>query len=222
MTPADFLCFIGKKFYTRESFCSEAAHMGISRRVALNQIPEDLVAGKSKLFFADEGGHDPDKPSSVFGYCIPDGIEYIGGTDEDQKLNAHIISRLKLRPDTKIIGTVEGEEKRGCGIRKVGGSYIVVDKADSPMNLIHPPAKFDGNHFRGLMRLTEEQSEVLQSSGKISVMRETQCMMCGEAMRVPPSTLKRAAKALKHIEEGIGTDWQLECVSCKSLLKAAS
>ena len=63
----NFLCFIGKKFYTKETFSAEAARQGISRRIAHNQIPGDLISGKSKLFFAHEGGHDENKA----GCCDP-------------------------------------------------------------------------------------------------------------------------------------------------------
>jgi hypothetical protein len=170
------------------------------------------------MFFAHEGGHNADKPAEVFGYCVVEGIEYIGGTEDDQKLNVHIIAKLKLRPDTKILGTVEGEEERGCGTRKVGGTYLVVDKADSPLELLDPPAEFDGNHFRGLMRLSEEQTNVFLDSGAISVMQQCKCMVCGSAMRVPPSTYKRVGKAVKAKEDGLPFDWQLECNDCKALL----
>lgn len=222
MKAANFLCFIGKSFYTRDSFAQEAAHMGISRRIAHNQIPDDLVSGESKLFFADEGGHDPGKPAEVFGYCIPDSIEFIGGTEEDKRQHVHIISRLLLRDDTKILGTVDHEPPRGCGQRKVGGSYIIVDKADSPLVMLDPPAQFLGNHFRGLMRLAAEQSEAFLRSATVSVMSPTKCMTCGRRMSVPPSTLKKAKRAQKKIDEGIGSDWILNCDECKSVLAAAS
>jgi hypothetical protein len=215
---ANFLCFIGKKFYTKETFAAEAATMGISRRIAHNQIPDDLVSGKSKLFFAHEGGHDPDKHAEVFGYCTVEGIEYIGGTEEDQRVNVHIISKLKLRPDTKILGEVTEEEVRGCGTRKVGGTYLIVDKADSPLEMLDPAATFDGNHFRGLMRLTEEQCQTFLDSGLVSVMRDAKCMQCKSKMRVPPSTYKRAAKAAKAIENGEPVEWILKCDGCTALL----
>ena len=41
MKPADFLVFIGKRYYTRDTFTLEAAQMGITRRLAANKIPED-------------------------------------------------------------------------------------------------------------------------------------------------------------------------------------
>jgi hypothetical protein len=221
--PGHFLCFIGKKFYTKDSFTTEAAKMGISRRIAHTQIPEDLVSGESMLFFAHEGGHDADKPAEVFGYCVVEGVEYIGGTEEDQAANVHLISKLKMRPDTRILGSVEvgEEEARGCGKRKVGGTYLVVDKADSPLNLLVPPATFDGNHFRGLMRLSLEQANTFLDGGTVGVMQDCKCMACGGTVRVPPSTYKRAERAMKNAEEGIPNDWILQCDDCRRLLKAS-
>jgi hypothetical protein len=219
MKPADFLVFIGKRYYTRDSFTLEAAQLGISRRLAANQIPDDLIVGKSRIFVADEGGHTVDKPARVFGYFVPDALEFIGGTEGDKKRYVTLISKLILRDDTRILGTVEMEEERGCGRRKVGGLYIVVDKADSPLHLIQPSAKFLGNHFRGLMRLKPGQSAVFLESQTVSVMQETKCMTCGRKMRVPPSTLKKAERAARKIEQGIGSDWMLNCDGCKAGLK---
>jgi hypothetical protein len=223
MRAADFLCFIGKRYYTRETFSHEAATMGISRRIAHNQIPDDLVCGESKIFVADEGGHDADKPAEVFGYFVPDALEFIGGTEEQKKKHVHIVSKLILRDDTRILGTVhEQEPPRGCGQRKIGGTYIVVDKADSPLHPIDPPATFNGNHFRGLMRLKEDQGQMLIDGGTVNVMRPTQCMLCNRIIDVPPSTLKRAKKARALIEKGETPNWILKCDDCKKLLKAAS
>lgn len=46
------LMFVGKKFYTPESFTKEAMEMGVSKRIA--NIPRDLELGKTWVLFAHQ------------------------------------------------------------------------------------------------------------------------------------------------------------------------
>jgi hypothetical protein len=71
------------------------------------------------------------------------------------------------------------------------------------------------------MRLTLEQANTFLDGGTVGVMRDVKCMACGGAMRVPPSTYKRAERAAKNTEDGIPNDWELHCDDCRRLLKAS-
>lgn len=52
----DYLICIGSEFYTPDSFRGEAAHLGVSRRLA--QIPKGLVPGQSRVYCCYEASRD--------------------------------------------------------------------------------------------------------------------------------------------------------------------
>ncbi len=48
----DFMMWVGRSYYTIDSFSKEAALMGVSKRIAANGIPIGMVAGRSWIFLA--------------------------------------------------------------------------------------------------------------------------------------------------------------------------
>lgn len=215
VTPANFLSFVGGNFYTKEAFIKEAEQLGISRRMPSHHLPADLISGESRVYVAAGGqrvaGTD-DPVSEVFGFFIPGRVEFITGGNG--KMYADIISALGLRPDSKIIDTIEGEPERGCGFRKEGGTYLVVDKADSPLQLLDKPVKYIGNHFRGLMRLTGEETNAIYIGKDIAHMVDESCMNCGSAMKCAPDGHARADRERRRIDKGEQPKWKLLCTNC--------
>lgn len=48
--PVDVIMWAGEDHYTVRSFIQEARVMGVSKRIALNSIPEGIVPGVSRIF----------------------------------------------------------------------------------------------------------------------------------------------------------------------------
>lgn len=95
------LIWIGAKFYdSPQKFQSEAARMGISRRI--KSIPRDFVLGKTWVWLAhrhviqtnelDEDG-DPIFRPAVFMAFLPTAIEYVVKGDEDEEELQRMIDR---------------------------------------------------------------------------------------------------------------------------------
>lgn len=214
--PGDFLLFIGGNFYTKDNFIKEAAEMGISRRMPSHRVPKDLISGKSRVFVAAEGKRKADdgaNTSEVFGYFIPGRVEFISlGND---KQYADIIAALQMRPDSRIIDSIKNEGERGCGTRKEGGTYLVVDKADSPLHMLAKPATYVGNHFRGLMRLSKEQAATFSEGGEVATLVDEECMICGAKFKCAPDGHIRAERERRRMEKGEEPKWRLPCGECR-------
>ena len=61
----------------------------------------------------------------------------------------------------RVVGVVH-EPKRGCGFRKLG-TYLVAGQAGiSPLIDVAPPVSYDGPHFRGLKKLSDSESMLLE------------------------------------------------------------
>lgn len=214
--PSNFLLFIGGTFYTKDKFIEEAAQLGISRRMPSHRIPRDLVAGQSRVYVAAEGqrkAEDGVPTSEVFGYFIPSRVEFIDTTGSEQY--AQIVAALKLRPDTRIVGNTSQEPPRECGKRQEGGTYIVVDKADSPLHLLDKPASYVGNHFRGMMRLDAAQSTAFATGAVVTTMVDEVCMTCGAAFKCAPDGHERAERERRRMAKGGEQKWSLDCAKCR-------
>lgn len=211
--PSDFLMFIGSNNYSKADFIQEAKEQGISRRLPTHRLPSGLVIGVSRVFVAADGERKTDGTvSEVFGYFVPQRMEFINTTDDKQY--AEIVAALKLRDDTKIIGSIEQEQPRKCGTRKEGGSYLVVDKADSPLQLLDKPAQYAGNHFRGMLRLSLDQTEAFTDGGTVDVLVNEKCMACDAAIKVSPDGHLRAERERRRIAKGEEPKWLLHCKKC--------
>jgi hypothetical protein len=216
---ADFLLFIGGSFYTKVGFIDESLKLGISRRMPSYRLPKGLVCGKSRVFVGAEGVRKTDgTPSSeVFGYFTPERVEFINSDGEEY---ADIIATLKTRGDTKVIDSIEGEPERACGHRIEGGTYIVVDKGDSPLVMLEAPAKYEGNHFRGMLRLDADQVTAFISGGTVATLVDEVCMGCGAAMKCAPDGHQRAERERKRIEKGDQPKWRLLDAKCQAQVRA--
>ncbi len=217
---ADFLLFIGGSMYTKGVFIKEAAEMGISRRMPSHRLPTGLVCGKSKVYLAADGLRKTDgEPSSeVFGYFVPSAVHFIAGANS--KEFADVIGSLKLRKDAKIITSTKGEPERACGHRQEGGTYIVVDKADSPFHALAKPAAYVGNHFRGMLRLNDLQARQFNTGGTVATLIDEKCMKCGDAMKCAPDGHARAERERKRIEKGEQPKWLLLDAKCQKEVRA--
>lgn len=219
--PADFLLFVGGAFYDKAAFIEEAAKLGVSRRMPSHRLPKGLVCGQSRVFVAAGGARKSDGSgpvSEVFGYFIPQRVEFIQGPDK--RHFADIVATLKLREDTKIIGSVSGEAERHCGTRKEGGTYLVVDMADSPLHVLEKPAQYEGNHFRGMLRLKTDMAEAFCDGGTVSVLIDEKCMNCGSPMKCSPDGHARAERERKRIDRGEQPKWRLLDSKCAKEVRA--
>jgi len=61
------------------------------------------------------------------------------------------------RPGEVEVVFVVREARRGCGYRHHRGAYIVRTNRESPFVEINPPPPYEGEHFRSLHRLSEEE-----------------------------------------------------------------
>jgi len=218
----DYLIFIGSNFYpTPQDFIDEAARLGISRRMPSHQVPVGLVTGKSRVFLAHSGTKGGDSASPVFGYFVPSRIEYIvpPGTAEFQ---ADLLAELELRPDTKAVGSVAGEGQRGCGYRKAGGTYIVVDKAESPLVLTPKGAGYVGRHFRGMKALTAEESQAFTAGNPIGGLFETFCDGCKTSMKCARDGYERQLREHRRFAKTGEVKWRNLCSKCKSDTRKAA
>lgn len=218
---ADFLMFVGGAHYTKEVFIEEAAKLGISRRMPSHRLPKGLVCGTSKVYLATEGTRKTDgaPTAEVFGYFVPSQVQFIA--NGKHKEFADIIGALKLRKDSKIIDSVKGEAERACGFRQEGGTYLVVDNADSPLKLLAKPAHYVGNHFRGTLRLNDLQARQFNTGGTVTTLVDEKCMQCGDPMKCAPDGHARAERERKRIEKGEAPKWLLLDAKCQKAVRAA-
>lgn len=219
--PQDFLLFVGGAFYDKASFIEESAKLGISRRMPSHRLPKGLVSGKSKVYVAAEGSRsmDGEPISEVFGYFIPSRVEFVSTSGSAE--HVEVIAALSLRKDAKIIHATDKEPERKCGTRQDGGTYIVVDKAKTPLVLLAKPAHYVGNHFRGMLKLDPNYTATFNDGGTVSVLIDEHCMNCGGAMRCSPDGHIRAERERKRIDKGLEPKWKLLDAKCAKEVRAA-
>lgn len=155
---SDFLMFVGRCYYTVESFVEEAKRLGVSKRVA--GIPDGMKLGESRVFLAAEGP----KGQIVCPCCMGHGEKPEFGltTDPTQKcpfckgrghIRQHIVfgyfvpTRVDLivrdeeadalrqeivDKDIHIVKMADArlEPARGCGHRHAGAVYVVSNSTD--------------------------------------------------------------------------------------------
>lgn len=211
---SDYMICVGGEFYkTIDDFISEAATLGVSRRMPTHNLPGGLALVGSRIWLAHGCGRKGES-ATIFGYFKPTGIEFIAGPDGASKY-ADVIAELKLKPGAKIIKSVKGEAARKCGHRKVGGTYVVAEKGSAENPVVRTPDQpFVGHTFRGLMRITPEQSAALDAGAGLKVLTEETCMVCGAKTIVAPDSVKIKAKVLRQQAKGIATTWLLRCRDC--------
>ncbi len=79
------------------------------------------------------------------------------------EVDAEVLGKLALRNGTKVMG-VSGEPRRGCGYRSSNGSYVVANASGrTPLVELATPVAYTGSHFRGLRRLTPDESARLDT-----------------------------------------------------------
>ena len=98
------LMFVGKKFYTAESFTKEAMKLGISKRIA--NIPENFKLGKTVVYLAMQDIEFKIEGGSVFYNAIfmsfkPKRIEKI--ITETQAKNEEFMKELKEKGITPVV-----------------------------------------------------------------------------------------------------------------------
>lgn len=222
--PRDFLMFVGGSFYTKEDFISEAKSQGISKRLPSFHIPGDLKVGVSKIWLAAGASRkmgevkaeeeESKKPHPVvFGYFVPEAIEFIAGP-EGEKTYADIIAAMKTVEGARIVGDTSTEKPRKCGMRKVGGTYVVTGKEGKSPLVETPEQAYNGNHFRGMMRLSAEHAAALEKGEGIATLVGDSCMVCFEDFLTSKDSATRAARERRRIEKGEMPKWLLTCPGC--------
>jgi len=146
----DIAIWVGKSYYTKESFIQEALALGCMRRVP--SVP-DIKVGKSRCFLIYMEEEEPE----VFAFFTIRSIGYV------VKKGGEVPKELAKRGVKPIY--VEGPKAtpiRGCGMICYGATYVLseedfekckdlADKSDlqGDITLIIPPIPWEGNHFRG-------------------------------------------------------------------------
>lgn len=221
-----FLMYVGSSFYTKEDFIEEAKTQGVSKRMPTFRISPDLQVGKSVIWLAAAGkrtaaaaGAKETEPGAmIFGYFIPDAVEFIAGEDGD-KTFAEIIAHMKTVEGGQVI---KGDPallfaERKCGVRKVGGTYLTTTKGKaSPLVLLDAEVPYFGNHFRGMMRLSDASVADLTAGKPLTTLLTDRCMSCNEEILVAPDSAKRAAVERRRIARGEEAKWILDCAGCKT------
>jgi len=79
------LLWVGKKFYSVGKFLSEAAQMGISKRIA--GVPRGFKVGETLVLLAHLEAIYEDEEASpgIFGFYIPQRVEYVVSGDEPEE-----------------------------------------------------------------------------------------------------------------------------------------
>lgn len=103
-----------------------AAHLARKNRKSDNPLDGKQVYGTQPCETCGGRGVTPD--GKVYGFFVCDGIDYILAPGDTQEV-------IKKAGDegVKVVHSVAGEAKRGCGFRKAGGTYLTT-KAELDYN----------------------------------------------------------------------------------------
>lgn len=123
--PSFGLMFVGKKFYTPETFIKEALEMGISKRIP--EIPNWLILGETWIFLAHNevpkvsleqlkinGMHmkEPEKTRAIFYGFKPSRIEMPVWKDEISNEEIQILEKKGITP-VLLEPTIENRKRHG-------------------------------------------------------------------------------------------------------------
>jgi len=161
--PQDYLMWVGRSYYTIESFIQEARKMGVCKRVPM--LPRGVVPGKSRVFLVHDTSEAEKKQKKrgvprVFAYFVVKGIAYIvkKGVDLPKEFEKRGVKAYEYKP-----GAFGFNDERGCGSLQIGGVYLLSeedlekcrDLAESGLlkgniQVLNPPIEVPGlNRFRG-------------------------------------------------------------------------
>jgi len=153
--PVDLLMFVGRSFYSPESFIDEARRLGVCKRVPT--LPRGVVKGVTRVFLAHEDAL-PDK-SGVFAYFVVRGMSFI----VPPGLNIPEALRERGVTEYEYVGGGFGfSDERGCGSLAIGGTYLLSEEGmekcrdlaksatlEGRIEVIDPPVPTGLRRFRG-------------------------------------------------------------------------
>lgn len=119
----DLIMWVGRGYYTEETFIAEANTRGACKRVG--GLPALITIGKSRVFLAHDwtnANKERGKPGTprIFGYFTIDSILVVGASSLLEKYD---LDAKHLQPlDPKDLATFPD---RGCGKLVAGGMYLV-------------------------------------------------------------------------------------------------
>lgn len=156
----DLLMWVGRSYYSVDSFINESRRMGVCKRVPM--LPRGTVKGKSRVFLAH-----PDAIKRIGGKTFPGVFAYftVQGISYVVKPGVDIPEALKERGVEKweyVEGGFGFSDERGCGSLAIGGTYLLSeedmekcrDLANSTtlsgrFNIIDPAVYLSIGRFRG-------------------------------------------------------------------------
>lgn len=162
----DLLMFVGKSFYTPESFIAEARRMGVCKRVPM--MPRGVIKGVTRVFLAaeyvtsdedEEGDITARLESRAFAWFTVRGVSHIVGPEVDVE---EALKERGIEEYQYVAGGFGSAEERGCGNLEVGGTYLLSEedmakcrdlakstKLEGRIEVIEPPIPTGLKRFRG-------------------------------------------------------------------------
>lgn len=153
IVPLDVIMWVGRRYYTIESFIEEAKRVGACKRI--QGLPRDIKVGKSRVFLIHDTGEEEKKAKErgqarVFAYYTIQGIMVVGAKE---KMEAEGIKPIDYDRAVTM-------SERGCGKLVSGGMYLVseedmekiqkyADMAKGQITVIDPPILTALKRFRG-------------------------------------------------------------------------
>jgi len=154
LIPLDLIMWVGRKFYTIESFIEEAKRLGVCKRIG-GGLPYSVVIGKSRVFLVHDLSDLEKKQGKpgiprIFAYFVIRGILVVGNPKtiaQREGINITVIDEAKI----------SSFPKRGCGQLRVNGIYLVSEE--------------DLEKLKGYASGVEGQIEVLETPIPVSFKR---------------------------------------------------
>lgn len=136
------LHYIGKRYYTIETFTKEALKHGVSRALPASVIKKLKWGDRVYTAFYEKDEKGP--YALVFGYFIITGLNV---TDVEVVEEAKKDERLKV---VKVVAPAGGGGRvtRGCGSYEVGGTTYVDNSLDELVDIIEDTAKKMGKKVK--------------------------------------------------------------------------
>jgi len=144
--PVDILMFVGRGFYSPESFIDEAQRMGVCKRVPM--VPRGVVKGVTRVFLAYEYGVldlsnvELVTRSMIFAWFTVRGISYIVGPEVDieKALEERGVDQYEYAE-----GGFGFADERGCGSIDVGGTYLLSEEGMEKCRDLAKSGKLEGH-----------------------------------------------------------------------------